>query len=53
MIETRKCFGTTEFNINNGICKNCIFYDECKLVNPKVKKEKVKVQNGTKRYIDI
>jgi len=36
----KSCFGSREFHENNGICKSCKFYIECK----KVKMRKIKLK---------
>ena len=47
MIEKRKCFGTTEYNKTNGMCKACRDYEQCSVM-PKIRK----LGMSTRRFRD-
>lgn len=48
MTDNAKCFGTTEFSKNNGMCVRCKYYNKCELVEPKVKRPRVIIKRIVK-----
>lgn len=41
-MESRNCFGTTEFNEKNGICGGCSDYFDCQKILPKKNIKKIR-----------
>ena len=47
-METPRCYGTTEYSLNSGICRNCQYHKLCGEVSPRKNKVKEKPINHTK-----